>query len=198
MSKKARYVPVKAQPTERTTDSLIQIGIMLGAEWSCSDIARHLGVTPQAIIQKRGRYRANGLIEQCKVWTKVAISKYVEERLKKAEDDMNERKQRLHKKGYRVLEKAVDHALSDEVIEPDQIHLKAAEIGIERVEGKALDRKAILERNEHVYRIEVDGDELEQVLHDVAEINEMRRKLLPPATDTVSNNSVQEAEVVSS
>lgn len=161
----------------------IQIGIFLGADWTVGDIAQHLGVNSQAVSMRRCRHKP--LIDTVMAQTRVAISKYVETRIKAAEDDIQETKKRLHGKSYKLIEKTVNHGLKDEVEQPDQTHLRAAEMGIERTEGRPLDRKAILERNEHVYRIEVDGSDLDSVLQEVALINEMRRKALPPMTQFI-------------
>jgi uncharacterized membrane protein YkoI len=172
-------------------DTNIQVGIFIGADWKITDIAKHLGVSTQAIHARKGSEENRIVIDSVAGITRVALSKYIETRVRKMEEDFEERKKRLHTKGYKVIEKTLDHALAAPKEEsPDQTHLKAAEMGIERVEGKALDRKAILSRDEHVYRIEVDGDDLDSVLNEVAIINEMRKRALtaplalPPKQET--------------
>lgn len=171
-------------------DTDIAIGIMIGAEWSNEDIARHFGVTTQALAmrKKRRRDRGNAIIDNVINWTRIAISKYVEARLQAAEQDFEARKKELRKKSYRLVEKTVDHGLSDEVTRPDQTHLHAAEIGIERVEGKALDRKAILSREEKIYRVDVDGSELDGLLHELAVITERRKLLVAPAEEDANDS----------
>ncbi len=163
------------------TDRIVEIAILLGAEWKTEEIARHYGITRQAVDMRIARYREH--IDRVKAFTRVAISKKVEERLTRAEEDLQERKKKIHSKGYKLIEKKINLGLEDGV-DPDSDHLRAAEIGIERTEGKALDRKAILGRMD-VYRHDVDGDELDEILGEVAKINEIRRLALPAAPDEV-------------
>ena len=181
---------------EQTDDVAIQVGLLLGAEWTVADIATHLGMTPQNIYAMKKRLRTNDVIERVKGWQSVAISKYIERRIAKKEQEIQERKERLLSKGYEVLEKTVDHTLkaaelaeeNDAPWTPKAEQLAAANMGIERSEGKPLDRKAILERRETIHTVQVDGGDLEQVLREAAMLNEMRRKALPAA--------VLEAELV--
>lgn len=168
-------------------DLAIQIGLLLGAEWTHEDIATHLGISTGTITNRKKKLHDGDVIERVKGWTKVAISKYIEARLQKAEADLAEKKKRLMEKGYTVIEKTLDHTLiaadmaekAEVPWKPDAVQLGAANIGIERTEGKPLDRKAILQRDEHVYRLEVDGEDLEHVLRTAAMLNEMRMKALP-------------------
>lgn len=169
----------------------IRIAIMLGAEWTVGEIARHLGVQSQAVSIRMSRDKT-GVIDRFKAFTKIAISKRVEERLRKAEDELEEQRHKLRTKGYKLLKKKIDVGLSDEVPDPDQTHLNAAEFAIERVEGKALDRKSIEERRVQ-YNVEVDSNDLMSVLQDAAQINELRRAALPPAP---TSDSAIEAELV--
>jgi hypothetical protein len=171
-------------------DSATQIGILIGAEWPVKDIAEHLGLSQATVFNHKKRH--GDAIQLVAGWTRLAIGRYVKARIEKAEADLAERKKSIHEKGYRVIEKKLDMALGEETVVLDATDLRAAEMGIERTEGKPLDRKAILERSEHIYRVEVDGSDLDAVLGELAQINEMRRKLLPPAEDT----TVRDAELV--
>ena len=155
----------------------MQIAVFQGAEWPVQSIADHLGVTRQAVYQHIKRHEA--YIATLSGFTKVAVDRYVSERVKQLEEDFKERKTRIHEKGYKVIEKKLNIALKDENDELDLSDLRAAEMGIERTEGKPLDRKAILERTEHVVIHEVDGDDLNGLLGEVAKLNELRRKALP-------------------
>lgn len=166
-------------------DMKLQIGIMIGAEWSLTDIGQHFGVTSQAINMRKLRDK-DKLIERVAVWTRTAISKYIEDRIKAAEEDLQERKKRLHKKGYRLIEKVVDAGLEAEPEDVDMRHIIAAEKGIERTEGKPMDRKTIMAQSVS-YHVDVDGDDLMAVLNETARLNELRRLALPAPADEQSD-----------
>ena len=178
-------------------DVLIQIGILLGCEWSIPEIAQHLGIVPGSVYNKRQKVRDKDVMERVKSWTKVGVSKYIEARIKKAEDDLAERKKRLLDKGYRVIERTVDGTLAaaeaasaaEVPWKPDPVQLTAANMGIERTEGKPLDRKSIEELRVNRYIVEVDGSDLEDVLATAAILNEMRLKALPPARAVIDVTS---------
>lgn len=174
----------------------VHIGVLMGFGWTVNEIAAHMGVSASAINARKYNTSHRGLIDTVAQWTEVGVARLVSERIRKAEEDFTERKRRLHAKGYKVVEKALNDALGDPEngipaapLEP--IHLRAAEMGIERNEGKPLDRKAILTRNENVTTVSVDGDELDSILGEMARINEMRKSafMLPPA-------GTQDAELV--
>lgn len=166
---------------QRDEGTNYQIGIFLGADWTVPEIAQFLGVTTQAVYARQQRPTSKPIIETASAWSRIAFSKHLEKRIEKLQDDFDERKKRLHTKGYKLIEKKVDHALSESITgdEIDQTDLHAAEMAIERTEGKPLDRKAILERHEHIYQRQVDGPDLDEILNEVATLNEMRRKALP-------------------
>lgn len=159
-------------------DVNIQVGIFIGCDWTLSDIAKHLGVSVAAISQRKKRRENRQVIERVSGYVRVAVSKYVQARVHEQENDIAERKKKILEKGYKTLEKTLDAGLvPDAEVQP--IHLKAAEMGIERTEGKPLDRRAILElTGADVRGREIDGGDLEDILAEVARINEMRKQTL--------------------
>lgn len=156
----------------------IQIGAMIACEWTIADIALHYGLTEGAIRNRMDRYPHREVIPKAASWVRLALGKYVEDRLKDAESDIAARKKRLHTKAYHAIEKKLDEVVKEgSNVSPDAVHLRAAEMGIERTEGKPLDRKAILTRNENVTVRQVDGDDLEAILREAAQINMIRKPL---------------------
>lgn len=162
-------------------DVNMQVGIMLGCEWPLSEIAKQLGVSVAAVAQRKKRRESRQMIEKAQGFTRLAVAKYVQTRIHEAEDEIAQRKKSIMSKGYRTIEKTLDNALSEENAEISPTHLKAAEMGIERTEGKPLDRKAILGLTGEDLRgqRQVDGDDLDNILAEVARINELRKKSYP-------------------
>jgi len=171
-----REIPGAKEITYDAVVMDIKIAAMLACDWKHQDIADHFGLHINAIRHRFDRYPHSDVIPQVRTWVRTALDRYIEDRLRAAEEDMREMKKELHKKSYKLVAKAVDHGLSqDESKMPDPVHLRAAEMGIERTEGKPLDRKAIMTRNENVTRKEVDGGELDEILREMAQINQLRR-----------------------
>lgn len=186
------------QLTAESLHANIQVGIFMAFGWTVDEIAAHMGLSASAISARKQNTRHRGMIDTISAYAAVGVARLTSERIRKAEEDFNERKRRLHTKGYRVIEKALDSTLGDEEkgIAPatvETLHLRAAEMGIERTEGKPLDRKAILTRNENVTRCEVDDSDLNAILGEAEKINLLRKSalLLPPA-------NVKDAELVQS
>lgn len=184
------------QLTASSLHSNIQIGIYMAFGWTADEIAAQMGLSASAINARKQNARHRGMIDTVKEYAAVGVARLTSERIRKAENDFNDRKKRLHTKGYRVIEKALDSTLGDPdkgiaaaSVEP--LHLRAAEMGIERTEGKPLDRKAILTRNESFGRNEIDDADLHDILGEAERINQLRRSaLLLPAA------SVKDAEIV--
>jgi hypothetical protein len=196
-------------------DRAIHIGIMRGCDWTAEDIARHFGVARTTInghVQKHKK-----IVAEVEGWTRVAVSKHIEQRIasatRKALDDLETMKQRLRDDGYKLVHATVKHGLAQitdkETGEvkinapvPDSVHLKAAETGIERMEGKALDRKAIMGLVEHHHTHELDSADLDSVLSELAQMNERRRALLPVQEREqdywggTQNTDIEEGELV--
>ena len=121
-----------------------QIGIYLALEWNHQEIADAVGFQASAISK---RLRAPGhaeAIEKAKSWASAASARYLAKKIRDIETKADI-KARIHEKSYKLVERTVDDGLSAAEVGP--VHLKAADMGIERVEGKALDRKAILSQN---------------------------------------------------
>jgi hypothetical protein len=168
----------------------IQVGILVGFGWTSEEIAQHTGVTRSAISGQKQNHRR--LIDAVAAMTKVGVERLVATRIREAEMKFEEMKADLHKKGYRVMGKTLDHAMNlPDEISPDTTHLRAAEMAIERTEGKPLDRKAILTRNENVEIRQIDGGDLDAILGEMALINEMRKSALQ-----ITDGKVKEAELV--
>jgi hypothetical protein len=175
----------------QSDEASIQVGILQGCDWSAQEIAAQLGVTANAIYERCRNPTHAPLIEKVRSWTQIGVTKKINERIKAAEDDFNERKRRLHTKGYRAIEKKLDEVVAEgSTVSIDAVHLRAAEMGIERTEGKPLDRKAILTRNENVTRAEVDELDLNGILGDLEETNRLRKSTLLIA------GAVQDADLV--
>ena len=121
-------------------------------------------------------------------------------------------KHRNRDKGYKLIEKTLDQGLQethqvlvgkgenaqvvDLPVEPGMLHLTAANIAIERVEGRALGREARLSLNadDLERNREVDGEKLDQILDDLRHMAQLRggQRALPP----VETSEAEEAEVI--
>lgn len=169
----------------------IKIAAMLACEWTVADIALHFGITESAIRNRFDRYPHSEVIPQVRSWVRTAVDKYISDRIRAAEEDIREMKAKIHKDAYKLVKKTIDHGNKlPENEMPDPVHLRAAEMGIERTEGKPLDRKAIMTRNENVTVKQVDSGELDEILREMAEINQLRKS-------TALIEGVRDAEVVS-
>jgi uncharacterized protein YhaN len=187
---------------------------MRGCDWTAEDIARHFGVARTTInghVQKHKK-----IVAEVEGWTRVAVSKHIEQRIasatKKALTDLETMKQKLRDDGYKLVHATVKHGLAQitdpetgqvmsDAPPPDSVHLKAAETGIERMEGKALDRKAIMGLVEHHHTHELDSADLDSVLSELAQMNEWRRALLPAqeqdhGNEWGTNTDIEEGELV--
>ena len=122
-------------------------------------------------------------------------------------------KHRNRDKGYKLIEKTLDQGLQethqvlvgkgeyaqvvDLPVEPGMLHLTAASIAIDRVEGRALGREARLSLNadDLEQHREVDGGTLDRILADIQRMNELRggQRALPPPQE--STEAIQ-AEIV--
>lgn len=180
-------------PRSDSDDTTIQVACLKAAEWTDAEISVLLGVSQQAVNKRCMQHRPR--IEQVMAFVRTGMARYIEKRIRDMESKADI-KARIHKKAYAVVEKALDHGLQDSetaigpngeiiersAVEVGAIHLKAADMGIERVEGKALDRKSIEQRTLTV-NVEVDGDKLDSVLRTAERLNQLRSAAyqLPPA-----------------
>lgn len=183
-------MPKVQQLTASSLHANIQIGIYMAFGWTAEEMAAQMGVSASAINARKQNARHRGLIDTVREYASLGVARLTSERIRAAEEDFAEMRRDLHRDGYRVVKKTLRHALAqaEEVI-PEPIHLRAAEMGIERAEGKPLDRKAILTRNENVTRAEVDEIDLNGILGEAEQINLLRKSsLLLPA--------VKDAEIV--
>lgn len=191
MAKRQRgAIEVGKEVSVASIEKDIKIAAMLACEWSIADIALHFDLGESAIRNRFDRYPHSEVIPQVRSWVRTAMDKYIVDRIRAAEEDIRERKKKIHGEAYKLVEKTLKHGnAQSEAKMPNPVHLRAAEMAIERTEGKPLDRKAILSRNENVTVKQVDGGELDALLQEMAEINQLRKP-------TGLLEGVRDAEVV--
>lgn len=190
----------KKKPYRSDVDADVQVGILIGAGWTTNDVAQLFGVTHVAIVQRRKRNAA--LINKVIEWTRMATDKYVAERIKEAEDEIAERKKNIKKKSYRIIEKTLDHGLAqDETSKPEKEHLAAAEMALDRTEGKAIDRKQIHQLNETLnsgQTRDLSEGLLNNILTELQGITHIHRALPAASQPDLNVQPVEEAETVGS
>lgn len=194
--------PRSRRKSYRTPESNadIQCAIMIAAGWSVGEVAKFLGCSHVAIVQRRKRHPET--FRTVGEWTRLAIDRYIAQQLRDKDDEIAEIKKKIHNKAYRVVDKSLNHALAlpDEEM-PQKEHLLAAEMAIDRNEGKAIDRKSIEQRSLNVNAtVDISVSTLDDVLREVSALNEMRKKALPPsqieAIEASSTNGALVAELL--
>lgn len=165
-----------------------QIGIYLALEWNHQEIADAVGFQASAISK---RLRAPGhaeAIEKAKSWASAASARYLAKKIRDIETKADI-KARIHEKSYKLVERTVDDGLSAAEVGP--VHLKAADMGIERVEGKALDRKTIESMHTEVRRVEISTGDFDDFLSEVRQLRGTLRACLPPAPPEIVIESTE-------
>lgn len=186
---------------EESDDKTVQVAIYKALEWTEDEIAEVMGVSQPAINQRASRYRER--IAQVMAWVNVAAAKYIEKRIVALETKADVKK-RIHEKGYKLVEKTLDQGLKDAekttapdgtvidtpAVEVSMVHLRAADMAIERTEGKAVDHKRIESHSQRI-TVTVDGDRLERIFERADELN--RRRIAayqPPAHADVPEGDI--------
>lgn len=183
-----------AKGQQLTAESLhanIQVGIYMAFNWTADEIAAQMGLSVSAINARKQNKRHRGMIDTVKEYAALGVARLTSERILKAEEDFRERKNRIHSKGYKVVEKVLDDGLKEETTNLTAIHLRAAEQGIERNEGRPLDRKAILNRYENAEQTQIDDADLHAILGEQDRINRLRDSSL-----LLTAGTVKDAEIV--
>lgn len=154
----------------------IRIGIGLGFDLPITEIAER--VDRDAATVHRRRADKPDFIEAIRAYTSTIASTVLEKRIK-AVEEKGDLKQRLSQKAYARLEEL----LSGEGA-PDGLTLAALKEALDRTEGKALDRKAILSRHEETITHRIVSDETVNRLARFMARNEL---LLPaPPVDAIT------------
>lgn len=189
----------------------IEIGILRGLDWSVPEIADHLGISVKGIEQRLyGKWKER--IRRFEVIARTASAKKIGEIESKADV-----KAKIHRNAYKVIDKAIEQALEpskvalkngapvldaagNQILVPVEVtlvHLEAVEQGLDRIEGKAVDRKAILERRELVNIRQVDEGALGRILEQADYLNQLRGgQALLPAPGQAQADDAEEAEIV--
>lgn len=199
-NKKGAVSPNKL-PKSVVDERSLHIAVYSAMDWTYEEIGDVMNLSRQAIAKHVSIHRED--YDRIKAIIKAQLTPYVQ-KIKTGW----EIKQKNRDKGHRVVGKLLDQALQDTKpvvvdtpqgriivdmpVEPNAVHLKAAETAIARVEGNTLDRKAVLElsMNEDNQLREVDGGKLDEILSEMQMLNNMHKQALLPA--------VQEAEIVDS
>jgi hypothetical protein len=180
----------------------IQIGIYWGVGWTLEEIASILGLAHSAIRSRTTYHRTR--INEVKAWSSAASTAIIAKRIKENEEKADI-KARIRTKGYQIIDKTLDQGLQEEQevydkrskevkkvpVVVNENHLKAADMAIERTEGKALDRKDIVRRDEKVIKHEIDASALLAAVAQMEKLNAMRTTAYLPAAPAAI-----EAEVI--
>lgn len=149
-----------------------------------------MGLLPDAVaervklsleqVQERRSGRQANRIETIRAWTKDAMAERLDVEI--ASVDV---KRHINEMSYQLIEKGLQAALDTVDISCLECgrkpfittaQLTAAREGLDRTEGKALDRKSILQKHtgkvEHSYS--VDGQDLSEILSELSRLNKLR------------------------
>lgn len=179
------YHPKRPKPPDETD---IKIGLLTALGWKPSKIGEEIGMSYEGVHQRMIGSKA-AFIAQMTEWTRAYVAREVAARV--ASIDL---KQKINRKAYKTINKTLDHALDENTEEVSSTHIMAAKEGLDRTEGKALDRKAILSQhteNLNVTVHHVDGDALDSIAEEARRINEMRRKALTAPADVMEATLVE-------
>lgn len=175
----------------------IQIAVFESCEWKPGEIAERLNRSTEALrLRRTGKKRA--FIEEVGAIVQEGIAKRVAIRFAAADA-----KRRVNEKSWRGLEAMLDRIEPNEkgekVLVLDSLMLASFKEGLDRTEGKSLDRKAILSQHTEIHQqerlasdemVEVDYEDLDGILAETRAINTMRKRTLLPAA------SIPEAELI--
>lgn len=189
-------------PISETEKLDIKLFILSGMGLPMREIAARLGREMDTLYKRQQRGReAYGWIEQL---AEAETERTVAARVQKIEAKADI-KGRIHQKSYRVIERALDEPLRDgEMACPEcnakialpsapvnSVHMKAAEIALDRNEGKPLDRRTVVEREERLIKHEVlhhiDAADLLNAVKQMERLATMRGMMaLPPASEPIN------------
>lgn len=143
------------------------------------EIAAMLGREENTLYKRRLRTKEQ--FEWLGAIVRAQLEAVIAKRVQKIQENADI-KGRINKKSYEALEKLVDRKDTPEFV--DVLLLGSLKEGIDRTEGKALDRKAILQRNEKITRTEVSIDDLAEFMEEVRRLNSpSETPLLTAATE---------------
>jgi hypothetical protein len=141
---------LRAQPDDIDT----QIGIYLGLEMPIAEIASRIGKSDVTVHRRRAT--AGEFIEKVRAWTASAAASTLEHKVR-AIESKRDIKGRISAKAYQRLETLLERE------EDDGLTLSALKEALDRSEGKALDRKAILSRHEETVTHEISDATLQRL-----------------------------------
>jgi hypothetical protein len=156
-----------------------------------------LGLLPDAVaervklsleqVQERRSGRQANRIETIRAWTKDAMAERLDVEIASVDvkRHINDMSYKLIEKGLVAAHDTVDIACMECGRKPfiTTAQLAAAKEGLDRTEGKALDRKSILQQHsgkvEHSYS--VDGQNLSEILSELQRLNKLREGFSAPS-----------------
>jgi transposase len=167
-----------------------QIGIALGLGMTVDEVAEHLGISRNTVYRHSEKNRL--FVDQVRAETEAIASKTIAKRITELESKADI-KQRMSAKAYQRLEALLERT------EDDGLTLSALKEALDRTEGKAIDRKQIHQLSEHKETVTIthDSAHLDDVLGEMRQLNELRRRYLPAAPETVIEAQVIESSIPS-
>lgn len=163
----------------------IKVAILYAMGVRVEEIAARLDRKADTLYKRRAR-EYDRLYSWVEKLVESELERNVAARVTKIQEHADLKAQ-IQKQSYRGLKKLVDRV--DDEGPPDVLLLGAVKEGLDRTEGKALDRKAILSRNENVNRTEISIDDLAEFMDEV-------RRLSAPREPQPLLAAVPEADLV--
>ena len=140
----ASLIEKRPVPNSRThnlsdTPSLVRYGIYLGLGWTHEEIAEAEGVVRQTVYRhvEKGRIE----VEKWRQFAESVSARTVAKRIQEIEEKQD-LKQKLSAKAYQRLQGLLERG------EDDGLTLATLKEALDRTEGKAVDRKAVLNLNQ--------------------------------------------------
>jgi len=170
----------EAPKQQKPPDDLdIQIGVLAGFGYNFSEIARFAGVS-EATVCRRRKERPE-FIGKIQNFAEIGCRTKLAEKLKEIETKADA-KARIQAAAYERLEQLLERGEADPK-ELDFLLLASVKEGLDRTEGKALDRKAILMKQQQDVTVHVVLDETVERIMSYASRFGQAQAALPPVED---------------
>lgn len=181
---------LKAPPAD---DVDVQIGIYDALGLSAAAIAERVNLTEEQVSERRAGPAAHR-IDSIRAWTKDAMAERLDVEIASVDlkRHINDMSYKLIEKGLVAAHDTVDIPCMECGRKPliTTAQLAAAKEGLDRTEGKALDRKSILQQHsgkvEHNYT--VDGETISEILSELQRLNKLREGFTAPSEERVSES----------
>jgi hypothetical protein len=171
----------------------IQIAIYDALGLSADAVAERVKLTAEQVQERRSGQKSSR-IDAIRAWTKDAMHERLDVEIASVDvkRHINEMSYQLIEKGLTAALDTVDIACLECGRKPfiTTAQLTAAKEGLDRTEGKALDRKSILQQHtgkvEHTYT--VDGENLTEILAELSRLNKLREGFTAPSEERASES----------